>query len=108
MKTYYDKIQPTPPLEGTGNIEPVSKHALSEPVAQVAPKRKRREGAKWADFSYWFNLIDKNKKELKPKERIELARWALEYIAENMGKPKAPEAKQDPATLLAALESTPR
>lgn len=111
MRTYYDNLKPSPPLVGQGDIQPVETKQSDGVDTRLAPKakgRKKRDAPKWTDFSYWFNLIDKNKKELKPKERIELARWALEYIAENMGKPKAPETKTDPASLLAALESQPR
>lgn len=108
MKTYYDKIRPSPPLEGQGDIQPVETKQPGEVSIQPAPKRKRREGAKWADFSYWFNLIDKNKKELRPKEKVELAKWALEFIAESQGKLPKNDKPMDPAQLLKALESTPR
>lgn len=105
MIDIYRHVEPSPPMVGQGTIEPVMENATGERVGQAPPKRKKRDAPKWMDFSYWFNVIDRNQKELKPKERVELAKWAMEFVALNVAKPKAPATKEDPAKLLADLEA---
>lgn len=70
---------------------------------------KGRPSKQWAEISHWFNIILKDSKELTPLQRVEVAKWAMEFLVENAkALPARKDTQQEAADLLKSLESTPR
>lgn len=37
---------------------------------------------KWADISYWFDIIEANISSVTPAQKIEIAKWAMSILIE--------------------------
>lgn len=68
-----------------------------------------RPSKQWAELSYWFNVILKDSKELTPLQRVEIAKWSMEFLVEHAkALPMRKDTQQEAGDLLKSLESTPR
>lgn len=66
-----------------------------------------RPSKQWAEISYWFNIILKDSKELTPLQRVEIAKWSMEFLVENAkALPAKKDTQKESADLLASLEAT--
>lgn len=65
-------------------------------------------GTGWQTYKHWFSVISKNLDELTPLQRVELAKWAMEFLAKNVRKPEAEDASERAEDLIEALERTSR
>lgn len=69
--------------------------------------RPRKDGPKWADLSYWFGNIEKDLAALTPLQRVEMSKWAMEFLVENAkALPVKKDTQQESADLLANLEAS--
>lgn len=68
----------------------------------------RPAGPRWQTYAHWFNVIAKNLDSLTPLQRVELAKWAMDFLAKNVRKPESEEGEQSAEELLATLERTSR
>lgn len=68
-----------------------------------------RPSKQWSEISYWFNIILKDSKALTPLQRVEIAKWSMEFLVENAkALPAKKDTQKEASDLLAKLESTPR
>lgn len=69
--------------------------------------RPRKNGPKWADLSHWFETIEKDLEALTPLQRVEMAKWAMEFLVDNAkALPIKKDTQAEAADLLASLEAT--
>lgn len=71
--------------------------------------RPPKDGPKWANLSYWFGTIEKDMAALTPLQRVEMAKWAMEYLATNAKMiPAKKDTQAQAADLLKNLEASSR
>lgn len=85
---------------------PFKRGVVNNPNGRPRGPRKH----KWADMAYWGMILEDNQDDLTPKERIELAKWAMELLADkrkDIPKMDAGTRVMTPADMLKSLEAQP-
>ena len=71
--------------------------------------RPPKDGPKWANLAYWFGTIEKDLSALTPLQRVEMAKWAMQFLVDNAkALPVKKDTQKEAADLLTALEKTSR
>lgn len=59
-----------------------------------AGRPKGSVNRKWADISYWFDIIEANIGSVSPAQKIEIAKWAMAILIDKTKSIDDPEASK--------------